>query len=98
MSNGTLAIRRHQPRPHLSPGRLSDARVGAAIRLRRNHLKLHLDAASRSAGINQSVLSRIERGERPCRVTELQAIAAALATSAPELLRHAKQDAAPSAS
>lgn len=91
MSSGTLVVRRHLPRAHI-PGQLSDTRVGAAIRHRRHHLELHLDAASRSAGIHQAVLSRIERGERPCRVTELQSIAEALDTSATALILSAKQD------
>lgn len=53
---------------------LSDTEVGAALRAARNRARLDIRDASEAAGIDWRVLSRIERGERPCRVTEFVAI------------------------
>lgn len=57
---------------------LTDIALGAAIRDRRGRLGLHLEALAARAGIDHRVLSRLERGERPCRFTEFVAIAGAL--------------------
>lgn len=56
---------------------LPDAAVGEVLVAARHLAKLDLRQASDSAGLDWRVLSRIERGERPCRVTELVALAGA---------------------
>jgi hypothetical protein len=53
---------------------LPDSAVGEVICAARHRAKLDLRDAAESAGIDWRVLSRIERGERPCRVTELCAL------------------------
>ena len=79
--------RRTRPRPELVS--VTDAGVGAAIRDLRQRRGLHQDELAKATGIDASVLSRIERGERACRVAELSAIAAGLHTRASMLLRRA---------
>lgn len=64
---------------------LTDTAIGAAIRIRRGALQQ--GEVAKRAGINLSVLSRIERGERPCRVSEMVSIAKALNTPAGEMLK-----------
>ncbi|SKT53223.1 Helix-turn-helix [Mycobacteroides abscessus subsp. massiliense] len=64
---------------------LTDAAIGAAIRIRRGDLQQ--GEVAKRAGINLKVLSRIERGERPCRVSEMMSIAKALNTTPDEMLK-----------
>lgn len=66
---------------------VDNAALGAALRERRNQLGLGQELVAARAGIDHRVLSRLERGERACRVPELVAIAAALNTSAWSLLK-----------
>lgn len=56
---------------------LPDTAVGAALKVARGECCLDLRDAADAAGLDWRVLSRIERGERPCRVTELVALAQA---------------------
>ncbi len=56
---------------------LPDSAVGEALNAARWRASLDLRDAASLAGLDLRVLSRIERGERPCRVTELVAIAKA---------------------
>lgn len=73
---------------------LPDAEVGAVLRAARQALTdFDQRAAATTAGIDWRVLSRIERGERPCRVTELVALATAYQFSAERLLRGITGDA-----
>ncbi|WP_330359210.1 helix-turn-helix domain-containing protein, partial [Mycobacteroides abscessus] len=70
---------RKDPMP-VSPQRkfeLQDSAVGDALNAARRKAQLELQDAGPLAGLDWRVLSRIERGERPCRVTELVALAAA---------------------
>jgi hypothetical protein len=53
---------------------LPDASVGTALWAARLRSGMDLRTASDAAGIDWRVLSRVERGERPCRVTELVAL------------------------
>ncbi len=66
---------------------LTDGDIGAAIRARRQDCGLLLETAATRSGINVSVLSRIERGERPCRVAEMVGIAEALDTTSDGMLQ-----------
>ena len=80
-------------RPPGLKGSLTDAALGAAIRDRRSRLGLHQETLAARAGIHHTVVSRIERGERPCRVAELAALAGALNIGAASLLAAAlRQD------
>jgi hypothetical protein len=54
---------------------LPDAAVGEVLLAARYLTGLNLRDASALTGIDWHVLSRIERGERPCRVTELISLA-----------------------
>ena len=65
---------------------MTDTALGAAIRDRRSRLGLHQETLAARAGIHHTVVSRIERGERPCRVSELAALAGALNIGAAALL------------
>ncbi|CPW92779.1 helix-turn-helix domain-containing protein [Mycobacteroides abscessus] len=56
---------------------LQDSAVGDALNAARRKAQLELQDAGPLAGIDWRVLSRIERGERPCRVAEFVALAAA---------------------
>lgn len=67
---------------------LPDAAVGDVVRAARTRAGIELRDASPVTGIDWRVLSRIERGERPCRVTELVSIAQGYNMS-PELLLRA---------
>ncbi len=60
--------------------------LGAALRRRRQAQRLTLTLVADLAGMNKNTLSRIERGIRPCRVTELDAIATAMGVNPAELL------------
>ncbi|AKP58791.1 MULTISPECIES: helix-turn-helix domain-containing protein [Mycobacteroides] len=64
---------------------LTDSAIGAAIRSRRGEVQQ--GEVARRAGLNLSVYSRIERGERPCRVSEMVSIAKALNTPEDEMLK-----------
>ena len=68
---------------------LTDITLGAAIRARRASLGLRQDTVASRSGVDHNVLSRIERGVRPCRMTEFVAIAAALNTNPDALLKTA---------
>lgn len=50
-------------------------RIGSVLRAARESAALDVYGAAPRVGLNWNVLMRIERGERPCRVTELVAIA-----------------------
>lgn len=67
------------------PFLLTDVAIGAAIRSRRGELQQ--GEVARRAGLNLSVFSRIERGERPCRVSEMDTIAKALSTTPDAMLQ-----------
>lgn len=54
---------------------LADTVVGEALLAARRSMAFDQRTAAGLAGIDWRVLSRIERGERPCRVTELVALA-----------------------
>ncbi len=56
---------------------LPDVAVGEVLWAARTCRGLDLRDAAEKAGLDWRVLSRIERGERPCRVTELHAMAGA---------------------
>ncbi|CPW92673.1 helix-turn-helix domain-containing protein [Mycobacteroides abscessus] len=79
---------RTDPAQAKSPGGLfvlTDTAIGTAIRIRRGGLQQ--GEVAKRAGINLSVFSRIERGERPCRVSEMVSIAKALNTPEDEMLK-----------
>lgn len=68
---------------------LTDEAIGAAIRARRQNAGQLLEQTADRSGISLQVLSRIERGERPCRVAEMVSLAEVLHTSPNTLLRSA---------
>lgn len=68
---------------------LTDHAIGAAIRARRRARGLLMRDVSAKTGIGVAVISRIELGDRPCRVPEMAVIAKALRTSATKLLDEA---------
>lgn len=49
----------------------ADAEVGAGLRDVRRRMGMTLDEAAEASGISKPVLSKVERGERACRVPEL---------------------------
>lgn len=55
---------------------MDNAEIAATLRNARLAAGFSLRHAADAAGIGRSVLSRIERAERPCRVTELVALTA----------------------
>lgn len=61
--------------------------LGAAIRNQRLIRKLTLKRVADLAGMNKNTLWRIERGIRPCRVAELDAISTALDVDPAKLLQ-----------
>lgn len=65
---------------------LADTAVGAVVRAQRLRAGQKLHDLAVVAGIDWRVLSRIERGDRPCRVTELVALAHASGTKPEKLL------------
>lgn len=69
---------------------ITDAGLGAVIRTERQRQRLHQDVLADAAGIDAKVFSRIERGERPLRVSELAAISSALNTASEDLLIRAR--------
>jgi transcriptional regulator with XRE-family HTH domain len=66
---------------------LADSAVGEVLRAARRKANLDQRVAAEVAGIDWRVLSRIERGERPCRVTELVALAGTYRFTPERLLR-----------
>jgi transcriptional regulator with XRE-family HTH domain len=68
---------------------LTDTTLGAAIRARRTSLGLRQETVASRSGVDHNVLSRIERGVRPCRMTEFVAIADALNSNPDALLKTA---------
>ena len=66
---------------------LPDSAVGEVLIAARHRAKLDLREASEAAGIDWRVLSRVERGERPCRVTELVSLAEAYRFAPDRLVR-----------
>ncbi|GAS94919.1 hypothetical protein MMAG44476_21712 [Mycolicibacterium mageritense DSM 44476 = CIP 104973] len=65
---------------------LADTAVGAVVRAERLRVGHKLHDLADAAGIDWRVLSRIERGDRPCRVTELVALAHASGSKPEKLL------------
>lgn len=70
---------------------VTNSALGAAIRRSRRRQGLLLHALADTAGINNKVMSRIELGERPCRVAEMVSIAKALQTTPEALLEMADE-------
>lgn len=68
---------------------VTDDALGAAIRRRRTAAKLSIDQLAHRTGVNLKVMSRIERGQRACRVPEMVSIAAALRISPRTLINDA---------
>jgi transcriptional regulator with XRE-family HTH domain len=66
---------------------LTDTTLGSAIRARRTALGLRQETVAARSGVDHNVLSRIERGVRPCRMTEFVAIAGALNSNPDVLLK-----------
>lgn len=66
---------------------LEDAQVGMVLAAARHSLALDLRTVSELAGIDFRVLSRIERGSRPCRVTELVTLAHTYQVSPDTMMR-----------
>lgn len=64
----------------------ADVALGAAIRRRREAAGLSQHEVAAQLGVLNTVYSRIERGTRPCRATELRSIAAALGAEPGSLL------------
>ncbi|MEN4465390.1 helix-turn-helix transcriptional regulator [Mycolicibacterium fortuitum] len=56
---------------------LTDEAVGAVLRQARAAVGMDLDAGAEASNVNRAVLSRIEIGDRPCRVPELDALSRA---------------------
>lgn len=71
---------------------LEDAAVGEALRAARLRRNLELRDTTPIADLDWRVLSRIERGERPCRVTELVALSTAYEIGPEVILRAATGD------
>ena len=84
-TNGTIA----EPLRHSST--VTDVAIGAAIRRRRTGARMQLDKLADKAGVNLKVMSRIELGQRPCRVPEMVSIARALRLSPQTLIKEATE-------
>jgi transcriptional regulator with XRE-family HTH domain len=65
----------------------ADAAIGRVLAAARDRAGLEVRAAAEAAGIDKSVINRIELGTRPCRVTELAALADAYGTDRAALFR-----------
>ena len=61
--------------------------TGSVLWSARESVGLDLRQAESMTGITKSVLSRIERGERPCRVTELITLAEAYGARPSQLVK-----------
>lgn len=70
---------------------VTDVAIGAAIRRRRLAARMQLDKLADKAGVNLKVMSRIELGQRPCRVPEMVSIARALRLSPQTLIKEATE-------
>jgi len=66
---------------------VSKARLGAEVARRREAAGLGVAELAASAGLDEAVVSAIERGERRASSRELQAVAEALGVEELELLR-----------
>ncbi|BBX37537.1 hypothetical protein MMAG44476_39185 [Mycolicibacterium mageritense DSM 44476 = CIP 104973] len=84
-TNGTIA----EPLRYSST--VTDVAIGAAIRRRRTGARMQLDKLADKAGVNLKVMSRIELGQRPCRVPEMVSIARALRLSPQTLIKEATE-------
>ncbi|KXO92909.1 transcriptional regulator, y4mF family (plasmid) [Tsukamurella tyrosinosolvens] len=89
-SNDSLAARSDLTAVEQSDSYITDVALGAAIRTRRQALGVRQHALASIVEIDERVFSRIERGERPVRATELPEIATALGTTADQLMRVAR--------
>ena len=67
-----------------------DVALGAALRARRLNAAYSIEKVAELSGIDLKVLSRIERGDRPLRVTELVTLATTLDTTPDTVMRAAK--------
>lgn len=72
-----------------SPRAVTDHDIGKALRYQRRDAGQLLHETAARSGIGIKVLSRIERGQRPCRVAEMVSITAALNTDSEKLLARA---------
>ena len=72
---------------------LADAAVGEVLYAVRYQVGFNLRQSSEISGIDWRVLSRIERGERPCRVTELVSLANTYEYPADRMVRAINGDA-----
>lgn len=72
---------------------IPDSAVGEVVWAARQRAGLDLRDAGDTAGIDWRVLSRVERGERPCRVTELVSLAETYHLAPEVLLRAVTGDA-----
>ena len=70
---------------------VTDVAIGAAIRRRRTASRMQLDKLADKAGVNLKVMSRIELGQRACRVAEMVSIARALRLSPQTLIKEATE-------
>ncbi|WP_236737369.1 helix-turn-helix domain-containing protein [Mycolicibacterium llatzerense] len=70
-----------------TPTTEADRATGSVLWSARESLGLDLRQAESMTGITKSVISRIERGERPCRVTELITLAEAYGASPTRLFK-----------
>ncbi|GIZ97498.1 hypothetical protein TTY48_21100 [Tsukamurella sp. TY48] len=65
---------------------INDKNLGRELRTRREAKDMSQERLAQVVGLNQSIVGRIEAGTRPCRATELVALAEALGVSAERLL------------
>lgn len=70
-----------------TPPTEADRATGSVLWSARESVGLDLRQAESMTGITKSVLSRIERGERPCRVTELITLAEAYGARPSQLFK-----------
>lgn len=68
---------------------VTDHDIGRALRDQRRDAGQLLHETAERSGIGIKVLSRIERGQRPCRVAEMVSITAALNTDSESVLARA---------
>ena len=68
---------------------VNDTDIGSALRNRRREAGQLLNETAERSGIGVKVLSRIERGQRPCRVAEMVSLALALNTDSESVLSRA---------
>lgn len=70
-----------------TPTTEADRAAGSVLAAARESLGLDLRQVEAATSITKSVISRIERGERPCRVTELITLAEAYGASPSQLFK-----------